>query len=286
MKHETDLKIFKYGNNQWVTYGDIVSALKQVGADQCDVLLLHTGLTFGLLSKELKRKDLVAILYDAITELGVKTLVFPTFTFSFSNYEDYDIINSRTRMGMLNEYVRKLPEAVRTKDPLMSFCIIGEDKGLAKTTGNRCLGTGSVFDNLHNTSNVKIVFLGTDLKECCTYLHYVEEQLRVPYRYDKEFSGKVIDENGNETQETYILYVKYKDVIPMTPVGFEQHLIKNNYCKKIALGDSYISCMRENDIYNEIKNWLETDVNSFLARPYDETPLIKEYQYGNVTTVQ
>lgn len=286
MKHADNMKIFQYGDNEWVTYGDIVNSLKAVEADCCEVLLLHTGITFGLPSKELNRKKLVSVLYDAITELGVKTLVFPTFTFSFPNGEVYDIVNSKTKMGMINEYARKLPNAVRTEDPLMSFCVIGENLELTQITGNRSLGPGSFFDNLHKTDNVNILFFGVNLEECYTYQHYVEERLRVPYRYDKEFCGKVIDAKNCERQEKYILYVKYRDIKPFTPPEFEQYLLSHNYYKKVKVGNSYISCFREKDAYRETKQWIENDINGFLAEPYDKMPLIKEYHYGNVTTVQ
>lgn len=286
MKHESNMKLFQYGENRWVTYKDIVDALEKVGANQCDVLLLHTGITFGKLEKGLKRSDIVAILYDAITELQVKTLIFPTFTFSFCNNQTFDIKNSKTRMGMLNEYARKLPLAIRSKDPLMSVCVIGEDKNLIRTEGNISLGKGSFFDNLHQTKNVKILFFGARIEDCYTYQHYIEEKLRVPYRYDKKFTGKIILENGMEYEDTYTLYVKYKDIIPVTPPEFEEELIQRKILKKVSVGNSFISCFSEIDAYNETKRWIENDINAFLAEPYNTKPLIKEYQYGNVTTVQ
>lgn len=286
MKHNENLKIFQYGRDKWVTYKDIVDSLKMVGADDCEVLMLHTAISFGIPSKGLKRRELVSLLYDAITELGIDTLVFPTFTFSFSNMEVFDINNSKTKMGMINEYARNLPEAIRTNDPLMSFCVIGKNKQLINITGNRCLGKGSFFDNIHNTENVNIVFLGTNIEECFTYQHYVEEHMRVPYRYDKEFTGKVIDQKGNMSEKTYILYVKYRDVILNEHSGFEQKLIENGCYKKVTLGNSAVSCIKEVDAFRETKKWIENDINGFLAEPYDTKPLVKEYSYGNVTTVQ
>lgn len=286
MKHDEDMKIFQYGDNQWVTYKNIVDSLKSVGADQCDVLLLHTGITFGLPARELKRGELMSVLYDAINELQIKTLIFPTFTFSFSNHQVYDVKESKTKMGMLNEYIRKQSEAVRSIDPLMSFCVIGENKEIIKTEGKASLGKGSVFDNLHHTDNVKILFFGAKLEECFTYQHYVEEQLRVPYRYDKTFTGTIIDNSGEEYEDKYTLYVKYKNVVPFTPPQFEEELIKNGYFMKRKLGNSYVSCFSEQDAYRETKRWIDEDVNAFLAEPYDTKPLVKEYRYGNVTTVQ
>ena len=74
MKREENLKLFQDREKNWITYGDLVRAMKEVKADDCDALLIHTDLSFGLPTRELKRKELVEVLYDAICELGVKTL--------------------------------------------------------------------------------------------------------------------------------------------------------------------------------------------------------------------
>jgi aminoglycoside 3-N-acetyltransferase len=285
MKHDGDLAVFQCDENI-ITYRDIVDSLRAVDAHKCKVLFLHTGISFGIPVKGMKRNRLMEILYDAIEELEVDTLVFPTFTFSFSNRENYDIRNSRTKMGMLNEYARKLPEAVRTMDPLMSFCVIGKNKELANTNGSQCLGKGSFFDNLHHTEDVNICFFGTHLEECFTYQHFVEKELNVPYRYDMDFTGDVIDTEGNISRQTATLFVKYRDVVPCTPPEFEQSLLKKGIYKKVVLGHSHVSCFTEKDAYAETAAWLKKDVNAFLAEPYDSKPLVKEYSFGNVTTVQ
>lgn len=39
-------------------------------------------------------------------------------------------------------------------------------------------------------------------------MHYVEEKIRVPYRYMKEFVGSYVDESGLEEQRKYSMYVR------------------------------------------------------------------------------
>lgn len=286
MRRAADLKLFQDRDKNWVTYGELVQAMRDVKADDCDVLLVHTDLSFGLPTRELKRKELVAVLYDAICELGVKTLVFPTFTFSYGNREDYDVKNTKCKMGMINEYVRKLPEAVRSEDPLMSVCVVGEKKELAEVSGSKSLGEGSFFDRFHNTENTRIMFFGAQLAQCHTQMHYVEEKLRVPYRYDMEFEGHIIDAEGVSRPDKHILYVKYRDVLPCVPPTFEEELIRDGSFIKKKVGNSSIACFTEQAAYDKEVEWLTKDVNCFLTEPYDSKPLVKEYSYGNVTTVQ
>lgn len=286
MKRDENLLLFQTRDKQWVTYGNLVNAMRKVKADDCDVLLIHTDLTFGLPNREWKRKELVEILYDAITELGVNTLVFPTFTFSYGNREDFDVRNSKCKMGMLNEYARQRPDAIRSLDPLMSVCVIGEHKELALVSGNKSLGEGSFFDRFHQIENARILFFGSQLGQCHTHMHYVEEHLRVPYRYDKKFEGHIIDYDGNCTEDERILYVKYRDVQPGVPPAFEEELIKQHLLLKEKVGESSVACFTEKAAYEQAVEWLQRDINCFLLEPYDTKPLVKEYSYGNVTTVQ
>lgn len=286
MRRKEGTKLFQAKDQSWVTYADLVQSMKDVKADESDVLLVHTAISFGTVNKEIKRRELVEILYDAICELGVKTLVFPTFTFSFGNREDFDVKNSKTKMGMINEYARKREDAVRSEDPLMSVCVIGEKSELAEISGNKSLGEGSFFDRFHKIPNAKILFLGANMLECNTHSHYVEERLRVPYRYDMEFEGNIVDKEGNIKHDKRILFVKYRDVIPCGSLSFENELLEQGILLKKRVGDAYVSCLKEEDSYNKIAEWLKKDVNCFLAEPYDTKPLVKEYSYGNVTTVQ
>lgn len=286
MKREGKLKLFQTRDKQWVTYEQLVCALKKVKADDCDVLLVHTDLSFGVPNKKFKRKELVEILYDAITELGVNTLVFPTFTFSYGNREDFDVRNTKCKMGMLNEYARKRPEAVRSLDPLMSVCVIGAHKELAEVSGNKSLGEGSFFDRFHEIERARILFFGAKLPQCHTHMHYVEEKLRVPYRYDMTFNGNIIDYDGNCIKDEHILYVKYRDVLPAVPPAFEEELIHQKLFLKEKVGESSVACFTEKAAYDKAVEWLKRDVNCFLLEPYDTKPLVKEYSYGNVTTVQ
>jgi aminoglycoside 3-N-acetyltransferase len=273
-------------NNKSITYGDILDSLLAVDADQCDVLLLHTAMKFGTMAKGLKRTELCRIMYDIICQLGVKTLIFPTFTFSFANKEDYDVCHSRSYMGILNEYVRKREDSIRSMDPLLSVCVIGENKSLAESSGDSSMGKGSFYDRLHNTDNVRIAFLGADELICNTHLHYVEECVNVPYRYHLSMTGNIIDPDGNARKVTQKLFVTYRDVITGGHREFYDELISENRMKKVFLGESSISCFREPDIYEHEKKYLKKDINYFLAEPYDTHPLVKEFEYGGVVAVK
>lgn len=280
-----DMKLFEYQKDKWITYGELLEALKKVEADKCEVLLLHTAMEFGMPNRQFKRKELAEIMFDIIDQLGVKTIVFPTFTFSFANKQDYDVRQSRTPMGMINEYARKREDAVRSLDPLLSVCVIGENKELAQISGNRSLGKGSFYDRLHQTDNVKIAFFGVDEIICNTHLHYAEEYVQVPYRYNLPMSGKIIDASGNAYDDVHELFVTYKHVTPSVPRSFYDELMGENNMKKEIVGNASVSCFNEKILFEKEVKWLEQDVNCFIAEPYDKYPLVKDFPYGNVKAV-
>lgn len=285
MKKES-IQLFTSRDGEAITYADVVRALCDVGADDCDILMLHTELSFGLPNLNLGRKKLLGLLFDAFKELNVNTLLVPTFTFSFSNRKVYDVNNSKTTMGALNEFIRQQDGVSRSIDPQMSFAVFGKNQELIQNIGKDCLGNNSTFDKFHKAANGKILFFGANMEECCTYQHYVEKVIEVPYRYDKVFKGEIVGYDGETFTDSYKLFVKYRDIVLQTPEGFTERLITNEMLKTKKIGDGMISCISEQDLYNETKKLIQEDVNAFLGEAYDLKPLVKRYSYGNVKTVQ
>src|ERR1019366_8483912 len=209
-----DISLFQLHDGSWITSSHLLSLLEKVKAQEAGVLYMHTGLTFGPPNPRLGRQELLGHLYDVVASLGVPTLLVPTFTFSFCNGEDYGVRTSRSRMGALNEYIRKLPGAIRSVDPLMSSVLVGEDRDLVENLGKHSIGANSTFDKLHRRgATVKFLFLGATVSECFTYTHYVEERLATPYRYNRDFTGSITD-GDRSWEDTYTLFVRYKGVVP------------------------------------------------------------------------
>ncbi len=257
------INLFK-SSKGWITNIDLFNSLKRVEADQCEILYIHTGMSFGMPNPELKKKEILEAIFNVIMELNVPTVCMPTFTFSFCNGVDFDVQNSKSKMGAINEYFRKRPEAIRSVDPLMSIALIGKDKDLATEIGKESIGNNSTFFKLHNRDKVKFLFLGTRLGDCFTYMHFIEKFLELPCRYDREFSGKIID-NGKEYNDTYTLYVRYKNVYPGTGgYDYEDYMIENSIAKKDNCGDSFITSVDEKPAFSTYKLFLDKDINFFM----------------------
>jgi aminoglycoside 3-N-acetyltransferase len=260
----TNTKLFMAQDGSWVTSDSLLAILEEVRAAEAKVLYIHTGLTFGIPTPQLSRAELLDIVFEIIASLGISTICIPTFTFSFCNGQNYDVRSSRSKMGALNEYIRKLPAAVRSIDPLLSSALIGEDIDLVHGLGKHSIGENSTFDKLHRRgADVKFLFFGTTVSDCFTYTHYVEERLNTPYRYNREFTGMITD-GERRWEDRYTLFVRYQGAVPSSNGLLEKYLLNHGLLRKRTCGDNSISCLDEPDGYETIIRQLHDDVYCYI----------------------
>lgn len=266
-----------------ITDSDIKNALLTLGADQCDILYIHTGMTFGL--PLIKRKALLNELLKIMESLAVPTLVFPTFTFSFCNNEVFDCDNTPTGMGALNEFVRKTGRGVRSPDPILSIYALGNDLGtiraLTENLSEYSIGQNSSYDRLHQLSksgkNIKFLFFGTDMRECFTYTHYAEAILGVPYRYNKEFKGHIL-KNGVSTSASVYLYSTYGNCVLNPFPVVHDHMEEAGMLNKAQVGDGSICCFTEKDGFETLAKLMRANPYCLTDGHFD--PEKKDYTYN------
>lgn len=143
-----------------------------------DRLAVHSRLlSFGII--EGGTATLANALRERIGPSG--TLIVPTYTFdSALPYNPATRPGEAT--GALSEYVRKLPGAIRSLCPIHNHAGIGPDAGLLRQSDPECsLGPGSDFDLMHR-HGFKLLLLGCDFNEGCTYLHHMEAVANLSYR--------------------------------------------------------------------------------------------------------
>lgn len=174
-----------------------------------DIVLSHSNIGFfGRLEGAKTGAEISAVLADAILKrIGPNgTLVVPTFTYSFSAREIFDVEASGSKMGLFAEWVRKHPDAKRSADPFYSVAALGaRADDLTRAVPENSFGLGSFFDRLHKAGGK---FLNMNFDAGSTHVHYVERELRVPYRFDKTFTG-TIREKGVERAAKSTIWVRY-----------------------------------------------------------------------------
>lgn len=188
----------------------LVAALKSVGIQTGDGLLVHSALQ--VLGRPVGGLQMVL---DVLLEIvGLEgTLAVPTFPFSFNRGIDFDPATTPSKgMGAFSEFVRQRPNAMRTTHPMQCLALIGRHAAdLVQSDTLSAFDDGSAFDRMVKLG-FKLLLLGADI-QAASIVHYSEQRANVPYRYWKDFSGRV--KVGDFWQpRTYKMFVRDLDLDP------------------------------------------------------------------------
>jgi len=190
------------------TRSDLAEALNAVGVRAGDTIFSHSNIGFfGIPETATNSDEACALILEAVMDvLGDQgTLVVPTFTYSFPDGLIFDPDHTPSRCGAFTEYVRLHPQAQRSHDPCVSVAAIGAlaDK-LTTDVPVNAYGSESFAARFFD-ANGRICNFNLDAGS--TLIHFVERELEVPYRFDKEFQGvRRIDGEYHDTVS--ILWVR------------------------------------------------------------------------------
>jgi aminoglycoside 3-N-acetyltransferase len=230
-----------------LTKNELVENFQTAGLQAGDTLLVHSSYK-SLGGVEGGPKTVI----DALLEvLGVEgTLIMPTFNFDFCMGEPWDVRNTPSHMGAMTNMVREHPDAKRVFHPIYSFAILGKHaEFLTQERYKSSYGPNSLFAKLRQLDG-KIMVIGLRYTDSMTFFHHVEEMEGVDYRYMKEFSGMVTDEDGNTYKDTFTMLVRDLDkgviteVDPMGELMEEAGVITVN-----RIGEAKVSLMKANEVY-------------------------------------
>ena len=141
--------------------------------------------------------------------LSPDQIFVPTFTYSFTNTQVLDVKQTPSEVGRFSEEIRRhfIPNQNRTIDPIFSV-IETEQKYKAVNSPNlKAFSKESVWHYLHDKPHF-ILNINLGIPIVSTQLHYLEYEHSVPYRYIKNFKGKIIDWQGSSCNLTYEYFVR------------------------------------------------------------------------------
>jgi len=110
------------------------------------------------------------------------TIVIPAYTDHLKSGDLFDYKNSKPTTGALSNKIMKRKDFVRTKDPLHSVFVWGKGaKEIFKLDVDSTFGRGSIFDFLY-INKAKMICIDVAFQNSFTFVHYIEEKLKVNYR--------------------------------------------------------------------------------------------------------
>ncbi len=186
-------------------------ALAEVGVETDDGLLIHSALQF--LGKPEDGQNVYLDVIEAL--IGADgTIAVPAFTFAFARGEAFDGRKSPSeRMGSFSEFVRKDQRARRTRHPMQSLALIGQHaQALSDLDSTSAFDDGSAFDRML-ALDFKLLLLGADI-QAASIVHYCEQRAGVPYRYWKDFKGRVWA-HDHWKKASYRMFVRDLELDPL-----------------------------------------------------------------------
>ena len=199
--------------NRAIKYTDIASLLD---INRGDILVISSDIR-RLFWNEMEVTGAlpdIDILIDSFKEkVGEEgTLLFPTFTWKFCKGETYDYHKTKGEVGTLGNAALKRKDFKRTKHPIYSFMVWGKyQKGLCSLENEDSWGVGSPFDFLYQ-NKAKWLLFDITLDQGYTFVHHVEQLGNVPFRYQKSFTAKYIDDSNRVSERTYSMFVRDLDI--------------------------------------------------------------------------
>ncbi|MDJ0969011.1 MAG: AAC(3) family N-acetyltransferase [Kiloniellales bacterium] len=204
------------------TREDLDTGLAALQIEAGDTVFCHSNIGyFGRLAGADSRDALCEAIFDTVmARLGPRgTLVVPTYTYSFPRGQDFDPAETASPMGIFAEWIRAHPDSLRSRDPSYSVAAIGPGAAaLIEGLPDNSFGRDSVFDRLLRLGAKHLNFNHPG----CTFIHYVERELQVPYRFDKTFTGTLhLDGKARPAEVTIWVHYLSDMSLAHSPFGFE-----------------------------------------------------------------
>ena len=260
---------------------DIKAAYHAAGVSRGCTVLLKTDIRFlGLFDNKGYGDDVLQAHVDVLSELidlSVGTLVVSTSSTNLSNTDIiFDIHNTPSERGVLTEFIRQLPGAVRSFHPFHSYAAIGKDaESIVSNVSRHAFGFETPKERLINM-NALCVSVGLPVTATCTTVHHVEFLIGVPYRYTKEFLHPVLRDDSVR-YELFYLYVYYRqcEINRNRGVKIFQEFYDQGYkVQEAILGRGIVYSYSLSDFYKSTMNAFKKDIYVWLDQP----PVTRPYR--------
>lgn len=249
---------------QTLSQNALTEALRTVGLASGDGLLVHSALQF--LGRPAGGVEMyLEVLQDFLGPEG--TLAVATFNFGFAQGEEYDPANTPSvGMGAFSELVRQHPEARRSSHPMQSLALLGRHADdLAARDTPSAFDTGSAFERMLEL-DFKLLLLGAEV-QAASIIHYSEQRAHVPYRYWKDFEGRV-RRAGQWQTLTYRMFVRDLDLDPVLVLAPVQVALEaKGQWLGAPLNYGHIASCRLKDFVAAADELLAADPWVFVANP-------------------
>jgi len=250
--------------------GALAEALEAAGARRGDVVFSHSNVGFfGRPEEGRTPEDVFRVVLGAFEDvLGPSgTLVVPAFTYSYPRLEVFDRQASPSTCGMFTEMLRNYPGSHRSDDPMLSVVAWGRQaEEMTRAAPQDCFARDGFWGRFLEVGGL-ICNLNFDAGS--TFIHYVERQLQVPYRYDKLFRGFCRGEDGQERQGSCIFFSRdLADASTLTEFeDFDRYATGLGVVARARVGRGNVLGIRARDTFAAVERGLQEYPRLLIAGP-------------------
>jgi len=152
-------------------------------------------------------------LSDIISQASCQggNIIIPAYSYSYTKNEDYDILHTPSDVGVAAEYLRSKFADKRMVDALFSYLVFADQisKKHFEIKDYESFGDDSLIGELF----AKDGYVGSigGVLSYTTEVHFLERLLGVSYRYNKSFTGTIIDYTGKKHKQKITFYCRKLD---------------------------------------------------------------------------
>lgn len=259
-------------------FDDLTRAYAQVGVGRGRVVLLAPDLRWlGRFEKPDKETVLEAH-FQALAnliDLEQGTLVVSTPSASLCNTDKpFDPRTTPSELGVLTEYLRKKPGAVRSFHPFTSYTALGaQAEQICGRVARHAFGPETPVARMCERDTL-CVSVGLHPRFTCSEVHHAEMLMGVPYRYTKEFIHPVVREN-QVANEPFYMYVWYRQCQIRRNKNvriFEHFAAKGHQVSEAGLGRGQVFSYHMAQLVDSTKELLRDDIYAWLQEPPTQRP--------------
>lgn len=226
----------------------------------------------GRMEKVQSKEDLCKNIHEAIEEVigDEGTIAVPTFTQQIG-FHGFDYVHEQTpsQTGIFSEYIRNLPQSIRSFHPVFSISAVGKNKEkICHQASQSGFGYGSAMHKLF-THGAKAISLGFGYYTgyIVSGLHVTESLYGVPYYYNKILDVKsYID--GKLSNKIFIANIRYREFgIEYSFKRIIDFMERNNHLTSQKVGNGFMYACSFQDMMSDCINLLNEDVYAFLKTP-------------------
>ena len=175
-----------------------------------EVVLVHsdaraiTHVMRGKIQPFSSSKEIVSNVFQHLSrEFDQRPIILPAFNYDFTSTGFFDTTKDSSQVGAITEVARTKLKWKRNATPVYSFISstfhLPDDEFPFKKE--------SVLGSIQRGGLILLLGVGF---ERLTFLHLIEQESGIPYRYSKRFAGKVRLEGGQIEERTVEFHVRPK----------------------------------------------------------------------------